>query len=168
MNFLKSDLLLSLFGMSFAGAYSWVSADIPKSMLSDEVGPGGVPFAIGTSLFLVCALLFLKSTTGILRLKNKTEAGSSLKISEPSSPKDFIQLHKKAALLFGVLVAYVALLPYLGYLLAVTALFYVSTSFAGASSRVGVFMFSMAGALALFLIFEMVMGVKMPRGILGF
>jgi hypothetical protein len=142
------DIALGLAALVLAGAYWALAVDLPISLLSDAVGPGGVPMAIAVLMGGAGAVLVVRSLVGSPR-----EAGAS-------------PAHGRAAGLLALLVAYVVAVPFIGYPLALGLLAGAIALYAGARPGLGLAAFA-AGIGTLFWFgFVRVMGIPFPAGTL--
>ncbi len=151
----QADRLLSLIGLVGGGIYAYVAAGIPKSMLSDEVGPGGVPFWVGVLVVAVSCLLFLKGLVS-------TRVGET----DPSTqPAEISGNWRTAISLLMVLVGYVLFVEFLGYLLTASLLIGTVALLAGHTHSRRLYLFSVLSAAVLYLVFQKIMGIDLPKGL---
>ena len=151
----QADRLLSLIGLVGGGIYAYVAAGIPKSMLSDEVGPGGVPFWVGVLVVAVSCLLLLK---GLVSTR-VGETGPSTQPAEiPGNWRTVIGL-------LMVLVGYVLFVEFLGYLLTASLLIGTVALLAGHTHSRQLYLFSVVSAVVLYLVFQKIMGIDLPKGL---
>ena len=135
----------------FALAYIGHARGIEDSLLADAVGAAGVPLAAGVALALAAAALLLKSFLG-------TAAGA------PAAPLATPRQWRLGAALAAVLVAYVLLLPLLGYIIAVSALVLTVALLAGARQRLPLALCAALSGVALWAVFEWALKIRMPLG----
>lgn len=153
----RADLLLGLIGIVSGGLYAYVAAGIPKSMLSDEVGPGGVPFWVGVLVVAVSCLLVLKGLVSA-RVSDK----------DPSIDLAEVPGHWKTVIgLLVALVGYVLFVEWLGYLVAVGLLIGTVALLAGHTHSRQLYLFSIGSAVMLYLIFQKIMNIDLPKGLTG-
>ncbi len=153
----RADLLLGLIGMAGGGIYAYVAAGIPKSMLSDEVGPGGVPFWVGVLVVAVSCLLVLKGLV-------------SVRVSDKDPSVDLAEVPGNWKTVIGLLVAlvgYVLFVEWLGYLVAVGLLIGTVALLAGHTHSRQLYLFSIGSAVVLYLIFQKIMNIDLPKGLTG-
>ncbi|WP_291296741.1 tripartite tricarboxylate transporter TctB family protein [Elioraea sp.] len=141
------DAALGAGALALAGAYGAMATAIPVSMLSDAVGPGGVP--------LVVAGLLAFGGAGVLIKTALVGGGTAGK--QPD--------HQRAAGLFVILVAYVVAVPLLGYPLAVGILAAAVAFFAGGRG-IGIVAFAAALAGLFWFGFVKLLGIPFPSGLL--
>ncbi len=151
----RADLLLGLIGIVSGGLYAYVAAGIPKSMLSDEVGPGGVPFWVGVLVVAVSCLLVLKGLV-------------SARVSDKDPSVDLAEVPGNWKTVIGLLVAlvgYVLFVEWLGYLVAVGLLIGTVALLAGHTQSRQLYLFSIGSAVVLYLIFQKIMNIDLPKGL---
>lgn len=141
------DAALGTGALALAGAYAAMATAIPVSLLSDAVGPGGVP--------LVVAGLMAFGGAGLL-IKTALVGGG-----EDGKQPD----HLRAAGLLVILVAYVAAVPLLGYPLAVGILAAAVGFFAGGRG-LGIVVFAATLAALFWFGFVRLLGIPFPTGLL--
>lgn len=151
----QADQVLSLIGVVGGGIYAYVAAGIPKSMLSDEVGPGGVPFWVGVLVVAVSCLLFLK---GLFSARVGETSPHSRLVEIPGNWKSVIGL-------LVVLVGYVLFVEFLGYLMTASLLIGTVALLAGHTHSRQLYLFSIVSAVVLYLVFEKIMGIDLPKGL---
>jgi putative tricarboxylic transport membrane protein len=152
----QADRLLGLVGLLGGGVYAYVAAGIPKSMLSDEVGPGGVPFWVGILVIAISALLLLKSWIG----GSEQEQGTEMTLELPADWRPVVGL-------LVVLVAYVLTVDVLGYLLAIALLIGSTALLAGHVHSRQLYLLSVGSAMGLYLVFEKLMNIKLQKGVMS-
>ncbi|WP_019014051.1 tripartite tricarboxylate transporter TctB family protein [Elioraea tepidiphila] len=142
------DIALGLAALVLAGAYWALAVDLPISLLSDAVGPGGVPVAIAMLMAAAGVVLILRSLVGAPR-------------EAPPSPA-----HGRAAGLLALLVAYVLAVPFIGYPMALGLLAGAIALYAGARSGLGLAAFAIGIGVLFWFGFVRVMGIPFPAGTL--
>ncbi len=139
------DIALGLGAIALAGGYGAMASVIPKSLLSDAVGPGGVPIVIAGLMGLAGAGVILRAML----------AGKGREGDAPD--------HLRAAGLLALLVLYVLAVPLLGYPLGIAILAGAVAWFAGARGW-GVAAFALGLALFFWGAFVLVLGIPFPVG----
>jgi hypothetical protein len=142
------DIALGIAALLLAGAYWALAVDLPISLLSDAVGPGGVPVAIAMLMGAAGVVLILRSLVGAPR-------------EAPPDPA-----HGRAAGLLALLVAYVAAVPFIGYPLALGLLAGAIALYAGARPSLGLAAFAIGIGGLFWFGFVRVMGIPFPAGTL--
>lgn len=141
------DAALGIGALALAGAYGAMATAIPVSMLSDAVGPGGVPLVVAGMLGLGGAGLLIKAAL----------VGGGEAEKQPD--------HARAVGLLAILVAYVAAVPVLGFPLAIGILAAAVAYFAGGRG-IGIVAFAAALAALFWVSFVKLLGIPFPSGIL--
>jgi putative tricarboxylic transport membrane protein len=142
------DLWTGLLLMALAGAYYASASAIPESLLSDEVGAGGLPKLLAVALGVSGALLALRS-----------QSLSALGVTLSIAPR--------AVGLVAVLALYIALLPTLGYAVSMAALIAVAALVAGARSIPALVLTAVVAAIGFQLVFVRLFHIAMPGGLLA-
>lgn len=142
-----ADVALGVGALALAGAYGAMAQAIPVSMLSDAVGPGGVPLVIAGMMAVAGAGLLLRTA-----------------LVGPGAAKDSPN-HVRAAGLLALLVLYVLAVPLLGYPLAIGILAAAITWFAGGRGMtIAAFAAGLAGVF--WFGFVKLLGIPFPAGTL--
>jgi hypothetical protein len=161
MNILErpSNLITGSVGLIFSLVYIRFASGIEDSLLADEVGASGVPLAIGGLMALVSALLlfkaFIQKPTPVLHSDADQEP-------DPDAPQN---PHRLALGLLLILAAYLVLLPWLGYVLAIGLLSASVAWFAGGRESRVLLGFALFTGPLLWFLFDFALKVKMPAGI---
>jgi putative tricarboxylic transport membrane protein len=141
------DLWIGLGIAALAAAYYVAALAIPDSMLSDEVGAGGLPKLLAAALAASGVLLAIRSQAGApIRLKFNTEP-------------------RAIGLVVGM-TAYIALLPLAGYPLVLAALVAGVALLAGAKPTIWLGVISVAAGIGFWLVFARLFHISVPSGIL--
>lgn len=142
-----ADVALGVGALALAGAYAAIAQAIPVSLLSDAVGPGGVPLVIAAMMGFAGAGLLLRTA-----------------LVGPRPAKDSPN-HPRAAGLLGLLVLYALAVPLLGYPVAVALLAAAVAWFAGARGpAIAGFAIGLAGLF--WFGFVKLLGIPFPSGTL--
>lgn len=160
-----ADFLLGGICLVAGATYYSVASVIPKSMLSDEIGPGGVPAAVGLAAMVVSVLIMLKAMVVWKQERLAAKVASPVATDEAA---DAAESHWLSVLLVLVLVSLIVILPILGYVSSIFLLILVSAALAGHAKNLKLFVFSLTSSVTLYVIFHFVMSVKLPKGPLGF
>jgi putative tricarboxylic transport membrane protein len=142
-----ADVSLGVGALALAGAYGTMAQAIPVSLLSDAVGPGGVPLAIAMMLAVAGAGLLLRTV-----------------LVGPRSGKESPN-HPRAAGLLALLVCYLLAVPLLGYPMSIGILAAAIASFAGARGPASI-AFAIGLAAFFWLAFVLLLGIPFPAGLL--
>ena len=151
----RRDALTGALVLLFAALYLREAGSIESSLLSDAVGADGVPRAVG-GLMALCGLGLLAKGLWLGR-------GVA---AESGTPTPWRQ-HGMALALLILLAVYVALLPWLGYLLSMTGLVAAVAWLAGGRERLPVLLMAAITSPLLWLVFDRVLMVRLPTGVWG-
>ena len=153
----RVDRITAVVGAVLAISYLLYARGIEDSLLADSVGANGVPMGVGGLLLLACVALFFKSG-----VKNKTEAVEPKEAKEEAGSD---HPHRMALGLLALLAVYVALLPFLGYVVSIGLLVGSVAWLAGARKRVSVLMCMLTAGPVLWLLFDWALEIHLPVGL---
>lgn len=160
MNEPVADRITGLLGMVLSTSYVLYARTIEDSMLSDAVGAAGVPIGVAGVMFLASLGLVLKTWT---RTARKTAA--DLAGQEPAAKAASSRQHWLATGLLALLLAYVIVLPVLGYIASVGLLVGCVAWFAGARKPASLLLCMLVAGPFLWLLFDLTLGIRMPLGL---
>ncbi len=163
------DVWLGLGGIVLAGAYWWKAARIPISPLDGAVNAAAIPMALAYAMVLFSTILILRAIAIEMMFVRAAKAARTGK--KAARPKEAgahyfsAREHLRAAGVIGIGIIYLLLLPRLGYVLSITALFFAMSVYMGA--KVGAYTAALAVGIAVFfyLLFVQVLGIPLPAGI---
>jgi putative tricarboxylic transport membrane protein len=162
MSLQRPNLLAALAGIALSLAYIWQARSIEDSLLADEVGAGGVPTGVGLVLLAASLGLFIKSLLSWF----KAAPGEPELVQEPAQTEDHApHPHRKAFGLLAILGCYVALLPWLGYVVAIGLLAVAVVRFDGVRINRTLLVFALAIGPILWFVFSYLLQVRMPAGL---
>jgi putative tricarboxylic transport membrane protein len=141
------DLWIGLAVTALAVGYYAAALRIPDSMLSDEVGAGGLPKSLAAVLAASGVLLAIHSQTG---------AGVRIKLA----------MEPQAIGLVAGMTAYIALMPLAGYPVMLAALIAGVALLAGARPTIWLGVIAVAAGIGFWLVFARLFHIPMPSGIL--
>ena len=147
---MNRDLVFGAGCLALAAGYYRMAAAIPESALSDTVGAQGLPKTYAVVLAGLSSVLIVKS---IGQAKARATA------DKHASPI----LRVAGMLLIGIL--YLAAVPWLGYILALTGLIAATTYYQGGGLNARVVAVALSGALFFWVLFVAVLGIAHPPGI---
>ena len=147
---MNRDFVFGAACLALAAGYYGMAAAIPESALSDTVGPQGLPQTYAIVLAALSSLLIVRSI-GHARGRAATPAHASP------------MLRVAGMLLIGIV--YLAAVPWLGYVLALTGLIAATTYYQGGGLNARVAAVALSGALFFWLLFVAVLGIPHPPGI---
>lgn len=123
------------------------------------VGPATAPFLVGGLTLLVGALLVVQ---GRRDLAGAGREGAGGERHEPA--QDWARLGG----LVGVLVLFAVIVPLVGYVVSATALFAATAIVLGMPERLRAVAYGFSVATAVFLVFDVGIGISLPTGPWGF
>ena len=123
----------------------------------NAVGPATAPWVVSTLLLLVGVLMALRG-------RRELAAATPESPGHQTSPQDWQRL----GILLVALLVFAVVNPFLGYVVAATLLFGLTAIVLGAPDRGKAFAYGFVVAGAVFLIFDVVIGITLPAGIWGF
>ena len=152
-----ADLVLGVLSLVGSAGYLYETAQIPASLLEDTVGARGVPLAFGWTMASLGVVLCLRAL-----LRGRVDTASTSAANRDWTPA--LRPHVQALGLLAILAAYVALVPFAGYIPSTALLIGAVAWFSGAPRNRGLIVVAMAGAVALWLMFDPMLGVSLPAG----
>lgn len=151
---MNRDFICGACGLALAAVYYLLATHIQTSLLSDDVGPDGLPKAYGLILAFLSVLLMARAgLKPVFSGLTPSKAGSDL----------FAMRRAVGMGLIGV--AYVVALPWLGYVLCIAGVIAVAAAYQGGAIGWRLAATSIAGAIFLWLIFVMLLHIGQPAGI---
>jgi putative tricarboxylic transport membrane protein len=154
------DLIFGIATLVVAVLYYGLAAAIPPSELADPIGPQGLP---RTYAVLLAALSLLLIARSVRRPASNPEPSNpeppNPPIPNPRSPIPRVT----GMLLIGI--AYILVLPWLGYFLSITALIAVTIHFQGGSFNARSILVALSGAALFWLLFIWLLRIQYPAGI---
>jgi len=145
------DLVLGVLSLVGSAGYLYETAQIPASLLEDTVGARGVPLAFGWTMASLGVVLCLRAL-----LRGRVDTASTSAANRDWTPT--LRPHVQALGLLAILAAYVALVPFAGYipstalLIGAVAWFIVNALVTDPIPTIATFVLILAG-LPIFLIF---------------
>lgn len=154
------DLGLGLVALAFSVVYLIEASRIRSSALGDSVGAGGVPTILGWVMAVTATVIILHQ----LWLKRTG------KLFPAAVSEAFETPGRTFAIAAGVVAMaslYIAALRWLGYIPS-TALFLAGMlAYQGVGLSRRLVLVPVLGAIALFLLFDTLLGLNLPTGLLG-
>jgi hypothetical protein len=155
----RPDLFLGLVVLGVSAGYLHAASQVPESLLADVVGAGGVPTALGRAM---AALGVILCARGLLtRAPAEVAAAPSAEDDETSAG---LRPHLLALGLLAILATYVVVMPYLGYIVSTALLVGAVARSCGAALGRNLLIIAIAGGLGLWLLFDPLLGIRMPVG----
>jgi hypothetical protein len=152
---LKGDAVVGLAALVLAGVYAFFASGIPRSFLADPVGAAGLPEGYAIALALLASLLVVQSLTSHAPRRETVESGSD---------RMGASRHLRAIGLLLPGIAYLLLISSLGYLVTTLLLILAVALYAGARPDLKLLSVSVAGALAMWVIFDRLFNIPLPVG----
>jgi putative tricarboxylic transport membrane protein len=150
---LQRDLTSAVTLFVVAAAYYALARELDSTALADEVGPSGLPLIYAAVLAVLAALLGLDAL--VARARTKAAPAAS---DEPSPGRRL----RRAAGVLAIGVGYLAVMPLIGYPFAVALAIAATALHEGERPSVRFVLVAGAGAAALYVLFDFVLGVEMP------
>jgi hypothetical protein len=152
---IRKDLIGSLVLLGIAAAYYVASTDIQDSALADEVGPRGFPTVLS---------IFLAGIAVVIGVRALLAVPTVLAAAEPGKEAEAKWL--RAFGLLGLAALYIPFANYLGYRPALFLLLVGVPLYEGMKPTWRLFAVAAGGATFFWVLFEMVLGVRQPPGVL--
>lgn len=151
------DLVFGVACLALAAGYYLMATAIPESALADAVGPQGLPRTYAIVLGALSLVL-------IVRSGQQRRGGSPIPDPEsvPRGSRSPL-IRVGGMLLIGAL--YLAIVPWLGYVVSLTALIAATTYYQGGGLNGRVIVVALLGALFFWVLFVAVLGIAHPPGV---
>ena len=148
-------------GLVASLTYVIAARRIEDSMLADAVGASGVPVAVGVLMAVASIALLIK---GLVPLA-KAQTVSAPSIGDPGEAAEpQMRPHWLALGLLMILLAYLLILPWLGYIVSIGLLSVAVAWFSGGRERKTLLGFVLLTGPLLWLLFDFALKVRMPAG----
>jgi len=148
---MRKDLVSSAILLCIATAYYWLGSGIAASTLEDEVGPRGLPNVLAALLAMVALAIGVRALLA-------APVAVPAKEAEASWPRAL------GMLTIGAL--YIPLATVLGYWLALVLLLVAVALYEGMKPSWRIAAVALGGATFFWLLFDIVLGVRQPEGLL--
>jgi putative tricarboxylic transport membrane protein len=155
---MNRDLVFGSATLAVAAVYYSLTSTIPQSQLADPIGPQGLP----TTYAIVLAVLSIVLIARSLRTANREPANpepTNHRIPAPGSRIPRVL----GMLLIGV--AYIIVVPYLGYLVSVAMLITATTYFQGGQVNGRTLVVALSGAALFWVLFIWLLRIQYPAGL---
>ena len=157
------DLLFGTATLVVAVVYYSLATAIPASDLSDPIGPQGLPKIYAVLLAGLALILLARS---LPRVHSHPEpANPEPQILEPSKPASQGSRAARVAGMLLIGIAYIVVLPWLGYFVSIAALLTFTIYLQGGSIDGRTILVSLSGAAVFWLLFIWLLGIQYPAGI---
>ena len=151
---MDKDVLFGTATLVLSVAYYGMAATIPSSQLADAIGPQGLPKAYAILLALLSLILIGRSL--VRRRHGHTKSAAT-------KPVERSPLWRVAGML-GIGIAYILVVPWLGYVLSIAGLLLATTYYQGGTVNRQVAMVAVSGAVFFWFLFVVLMGIPQPPG----
>ena len=149
---MNRDLVFGLATLAIAVVYYALTSMIPPSDLADPIGPQGLPRVYAFMLAALSILLIVRSLQTGRTPEPRTAA-----------PRNHQSARVAGMLLIGV--AYILVVPYLGYLVSVAMLIAVTTYLQGGAVNGRTLLVALSGAALFWAIFIWLLRIQYPAGL---
>ena len=148
--------------MALAVGYYVVADAIPTSLLSDAVGPGGLPKICAILLGGLALVLMVQSV--LRRRRSVAGAASGVGGGNGDINPQRTQLYRAAGML-GIGILYLFIVPYAGYILSIALLIAGTTYYQGGRLTRGTALVAVCGASFYWLLFVIILRIPQPPGL---
>lgn len=154
-------LVTGAIGLVGSVTYVIAARGIEDSLLADAVGASGVPVGVGGLMALCSVALLVKGW----RIPGKAaSSGAAGTRAAPYSESPSMHPHVLAAGLLAILLVYLVVLPWLGYIVSIGFLSAAAGWFAGGRDRRALLGFLVLTGPLLWFLFDVALKVRMPTG----
>ncbi len=155
---MRSNLITGILLLVFSVIF-WLGADaIPKSRLGGSVGADGLPKMLAIALG-VLSVGYIAQTLLTARM-----AGPVIAPGREPRAVDYTR-HLRAIGMIVLGAVYVAVIPYLGYILSIALLLLSVALYNGKRPSRGLLLFAVLGSIGFYLLFVRLLDVPLPAGI---
>jgi hypothetical protein len=156
---MKRDLACGVLMLALAIAYYSVAAAIPQSTLADAVGPQGLPLNYAIALGILSILLIINTLLG---------RGGGIQAvvgAAKSAEKSDLYAALRAIGMLAIGVVYVAVLPWLGYIVSIALLLLAIICYMEGRLNRWAIPIAACGGVAFWIIFVEILQVPQPAGL---
>lgn len=159
---LKRDIVAALALLLLALAYGAKAQAIPgSSLIGKGIGAGAVPTGLAIALAGFSLILLLRSARALHRQRREGAAAAA-----PAAPLGArLRPHARALGMLLIGIAFVSVLEFVGYALAIALLLAVTAWYNGEKRIKALLLFAAGGAIVYDLLFVHLLGVTLPAGI---
>lgn len=147
----KANIIISLILLCFTGFYAYLIANLPARDLPNTLGAAFVPWVLAGALAGLSVMLLISS------ILSQNGGG---KVSLPS--RELLGI----AFLLILIVCYIKLMNYFGFVAVSVVFLGILTWIAGARKPVEIAVFSLTTAILVYLLFHKFFQVQLPTGTL--
>ena len=170
---MNRDLVFGSATLAVAASYYALTSTIPQSQLADPIGPQGLPKTYAIVLAVLSIVLIARSLrTANHEPPNPEPSNHEPPNPEPSNPEPSNPepanrrggtVRVAGMLLIGI--GYIAVLPYLGYLISVALLITATTYFQGGRVNGRTLAIALSGAALFWVLFIWLLRIQYPAGL---
>lgn len=150
--------------LALAVVYYLMADSIPASLLSDGVGPGGLPKAYAVVLGGLSLILMARAVVRRATARADTHGIGSARDDHTRVRVPRVQLIRVTGML-AIGAAYVLVVPWLGYIPALAVLIAATTYYQGGAMTGQLGLVALGGALFFWLLFVVVLHIPQPPGL---
>ena len=150
---MSRDFVFGCITLALSGGYYLMAASLPQSLLDDAIGPQGLP---KTYAYLLAAF-------SVIQLVRSRPSRSTVPATGPSRENRSHPWRPVGMLLIGV--AYLALVPWLGYTLSLAGLIFATIRYQRGEGMWRAGIVSTTGAVFFWLLFVRLLGIPQPAGL---
>jgi putative tricarboxylic transport membrane protein len=158
---MKADVVFGGAAFALAVGYYLMAATIPSSLLADAIGPQGLPKTYAFLLAGLSLILIVRSVR--LPWPERERRQPDLTVSRQTTASRQPLWRVSGLLAIGV--AYVVVVPWLGYLPSLAALIMATTYYQGGALNRQVVVIALGGAVVFWLLFVVLLGIPQPAGL---
>jgi hypothetical protein len=164
------DLIGGIAAIGIGAGYLVMALGLRRSALADAVGPAGFPKALA---FAMLALGLVLCAQALLAARTRRAALSARAAPAEPPPGDDIDAEAsdiggagvaRAAGMLALGVAYLVVVPYLGYVPSIALLIVAAALYQGTALSWRVVSVGIAGAIIYWLVFVWLLGIPLPAG----
>jgi len=144
--------------LALAIPYYLIADAIPVSMLSDAVGPGGLP---KTYAIILAGLSLILMAQSLLRQRR---AAARALWQANAVQLERAQLYRAGGML-AIGIVYIIIVSYLGYVLTIAALIAATTYYQGGKLTRQAGMVAVGGAIFFWFLFVLILRIPQPPGL---
>jgi hypothetical protein len=152
----NADLLFGSIAFVVSLGYYALAASIPSSQLADAVGPDGLPKAYALLLAALSVILIARSLTA----SRRPDRPSAERSKTIAAWREW-----RAAGMLAIGAAYIAAVPWLGYVLSLAGLLFATIYYQGGTVNRQVAVVAVSGAVLCWVLFVVLMRIPQPPGL---
>ena len=168
---LPRDVWIGVLFLILTALYWRSASTIPISPLDGVVNAAAMPHALAVAMAAFCCILILRALAVewlfVRAARVAAQSGSGAVASRPDTgEKDgTLRDHLRAAGMLAIGIVYLLILPYLGYILSMTALVLSASVFIGARAGLYTLAVAVGTAVVFYLLFVLLLDIPMPAGV---